>query len=69
MCTNRPATVFIHRRLCADGSAVGPPGLNLLPSDEEEYQDPHEEDSEEEEDEDEEEVLSTTAVVCEIRQR
>lgn len=32
-----PATVFIHRRLRADGSPVGPPALNTLPSDKAEY--------------------------------
>lgn len=31
--------VFIHRRLNADGSAVGPPSLNILPSDSITYDD------------------------------
>ena len=34
-----PATVFIHRRLNPDGSAVGPFKLNMLPSDEVSYSD------------------------------
>ena len=34
-----PATVFIHRRLNEDGSAVGPPALNVLPSDNVTYED------------------------------
>jgi len=34
-----PATVFIHRKLNADGSAVGPALLNILPSDSITYDD------------------------------
>ena len=34
-----PATVFIHRRLNNDGSPVGPPTLNTLPSDNVTYDD------------------------------
>lgn len=34
-----PATVFIHRRLQRDGSPVGPPTLNVLPSDNITYDD------------------------------
>ncbi len=34
-----PATVFIHRRLNANGSSVGPVRLNLLPSDQDDYDD------------------------------
>ena len=34
-----PATVFIHRKLNADGSAVGPAHLNILPSDSITYDD------------------------------
>lgn len=34
-----PATVFIHRRLNANGSPVGPAKLNLLPSDQDDYDD------------------------------
>ena len=34
-----PATVFIHRRLNPDGSAVGPALLNTLPSDAVTYDD------------------------------
>lgn len=34
-----PATVFIHRRLKADGKPVGPSRLNLLPSDARTYDD------------------------------
>ena len=32
-------SVFIHRRLAADGSPVGPVKLNVLPSDSVEYDD------------------------------
>jgi SAM-dependent methyltransferase len=42
-----PATVFIHRRLKHDGKPVGPPQLNVLPSDDntyEEYASPSNED-------------------------
>lgn len=51
-----PATVFIHRRLNPDGSAVGPPNLNVLPSDEVEMEDPvvSDDDDDDEEDESEE---------------
>lgn len=34
-----PATVFIHRRLNEDGTPVGPPKLNILPSDNITYDD------------------------------
>ena len=50
-----PATVFIHRRLNPDGSAVGPSNLNLLPSDKIEMEDPVEISDDEDEDEDEDE--------------
>ena len=64
-----PATVFIHRRLNYDGTPVGPKNcLNLLPSDDAEYQEPpsagssddedeesESEDTEEEDEEDEDE--------------
>ena len=32
-----PATVFIHRRLNEDGTPIGPPSLQILPSDSTEY--------------------------------
>lgn len=61
-----PATVFIHRKLNADGTTVGPPQLNILPSDSVTYEDDYPEipsieqtaypnyDSNEEDDEEEE---------------
>jgi hypothetical protein len=58
-----PATVFIHRRLGADGKPIGVFKLNLLPSDEKSYSDDEEyaerqkrfESEEDEEDDDDDE--------------
>jgi hypothetical protein len=63
-----PATVFIHRRLRADGSPVGPPALNVLPSDNVTYDDEvaqgggsagsHDDESDQDENEDDDEQVT-----------
>jgi hypothetical protein len=66
-----PATVFIHRRLRADGSPVGPPALNVLPSDNVTYDDEvaqgggsagsHDDESDQDENEDDDEQVNASA--------